>query len=211
MLRFLLPAILLVGAWVALFAGAFGDWQGLSESWDRLRTATASVAHEPPAAPPSSRASPTAPPAASPTASLAASPTVPLPTASPTAPPRGDDTQKAAVEVLRQQVADLQAQVAQGTQELASLHANTDQARQELETLRQQQQVDAALNGLRQEQARQAAARAQARRQRRGSASVPAPPATASAHAEPALPGSAALQRHLVQPRLGQSFRHGHN
>ena len=38
MLRFLLPAFLMVGALVALFAGAFGDWQGLSDSWDRLRS-----------------------------------------------------------------------------------------------------------------------------------------------------------------------------
>jgi TolA-binding protein len=162
MLRFLLPAFLMVGALVALFAGALGDWQGLSDSWDRLHTAVASRVPERPAA-----------------AVVPAQPTA----VSPSAPAPGGDAQQAATDTLRRQVAGLQAQVAQRTQELASLHADTDQARQALETLRQQQQTEAALNARREEQARQVEARAQARRQRRNA--VPAPPAFASAQPGP--------------------------
>jgi hypothetical protein len=171
MLRFLLPAFLMVGALVALFAGAFGDWHGLSDSWDRLHTVVARLAHDPAVAMPSAVVSPTAPSAVL-----------------QTAPAPGDDTQQSAADALRQQVAGLQAQVAQRTQELASLHADTDQARQELETLRQQQQVEATLNALRQDQARQAEARAHARRHHRGSSAVPAPPAFASTQPGPVVP-----------------------
>jgi TolA-binding protein len=171
MLRFLLPAFLMVGALVALFAGAFGDWHGVSDSWNRLHTVIARLAHDPAAATPSSAVSPTAPSAVV-----------------QTAPAAGDDPQQSAADALRQQVTGLQAQIAQRTQELASLHANTDQARQELETLRQQQQVAATLNTLRQDQARQADARARARRHPRGSSAVPAPPAFASTQAGPVVP-----------------------
>jgi hypothetical protein len=165
MLRFLLPAFLMVGALVALFAGAFGDWQGLSESWDRWHAVVASMGHNQPAA--------------------AAPPAPPLSVVQSAAAPAGDVQQDAA-DSLRQQVAGLQAQLTQRTQELASLHADTDHAREELETLRLQQQMQAALDARRQDQARQAEARAQARRQHRNA--VPAPPAYASAEPGPAVP-----------------------
>jgi hypothetical protein len=171
MLRFLLPASLMVGALVALFAGAFGDWHGVSDSWDRLHTVAARLAHDPAATTPSAVVSPTPPSAVL-----------------QTAPAPGDDTQHSAADALRQQAAGLQAQIAQRTQELASLHADTDQARQELETLRQQQQVAATLNALRQEQARQPDARAHARRHPRGSSAVPAPPTFASSQAAAVVP-----------------------
>src|ERR1700722_1226338 len=171
MLRFLLPAFLMVGALVALFAGAFGDWHGLSESWDRLHTVVARLAHDPATATPSAVISPTAPSAVV-----------------QTAPAHDDDPQQSAADTLRQQETALQAQIAQRTQELASLHADTDQARQELETLRQQQQVAATLNTLRQDQARHADARARARRHARGPSAVPAPPAFASTQAAAVVP-----------------------
>jgi hypothetical protein len=188
MLRFLLPAFLMVGALVALFAGAFGDWQGLSDSWDRLHTVVATLAHDPPAAP------------VSPAGTSAVSQTAPAP---------GGDAQPAAADALRQQVAALQAQVAQRTQELASLHADTDQARQELETLRLQQQAEAASNARRQDQARQADARAQAQRQRRNSSAVPAPPAFASTQ-PPVIPTLTQLMaaREVLASGRPQDARH---
>jgi TolA-binding protein len=159
MLRFLLPALLMVGALVALFAGALGDWQGLSDSWDRLHTVVANLAPDRPAVP-------AAPAPSSPPAAVSQAP-----------PASNGDAQQTAADTLRKQVAGLQAQVAQRTQELASLHTDTDQARQELETLRLQQQMQAALNARHQDQIRQAETRA--RRQHRNP--VPAPPAFASA------------------------------
>lgn len=171
MLRFLLPAFLMVCALVALFAGAFGDWRRLSDSWDQLHTVVARLAHAPTAATPPAANSPTAPS-----------------TVVQTAPAPGDDAQQSAADTLRQQVAALQAQVAQRKQELASLHTDTDQARQELETIQQQQQVETTLSALRQEQARQAEASARARRHHRGPPAVPAPPAFASAQPGPVAP-----------------------
>jgi TolA-binding protein len=163
MLRFLLPALLMVGALVALFAGALGDWQGLSDSWDRWHTLVANLASDRPVIPAAPAPAPAPPPA---------------PAAVTQVPPASNgDARQTAADTLRQQVAGLQAQVAQRTQQLASLHADTDQARQELETLRLQQQMQAALNTRHQAQVRQAEARA--RRQHRNT--VPAPPSFASA------------------------------
>ena len=196
MLRFLLPAFLMVGALVALFAGAFGDWQGVSDSWDRLHTVVASLAHDRPR-----RA--VAPPV-SPAAAVATG-------------RRHKPRQPRTVMRSRRRpipcgsrLPDLQAQVAQRTQELASLHADTDQARQELETLRLQQQMEAALNTRRQDQVRQAEARAHAQRQRRDSSAVPAPPAFASAQPGPVVPPWTQLMaaREVLASGRTQDARH---
>jgi hypothetical protein len=208
MLRFLLPALLMVGALLALFAGAFGDWQGVSESWDRWHMAVADLTHGPQTAPVTppvvAQATPVTPPVVA-----QATPVAP-PVVAQAAPTPNDDAQQAAADHRRQQVAGLQAEMAERTQELASLHADTEKARQQLDALRQQQQAEDASTARRADQVRQAEARVHAQRQRRNGPAVPAPPAFAPAQSGMAVPTLTQLMdaREVLASGRTQDARH---
>ena len=118
MLRFLLPALAMMGGLLVLFAGAFGDLRSLPDLSDRVLAVVDQVA--PPRAAPPTRP---APPASPPTVSV-----VPVTT-----------TDQQPQEALQREIADLQrqsgalqAQIAQRTLELTQRNQELGQRRQEL-------------------------------------------------------------------------------
>jgi hypothetical protein len=126
MYRCLLPSFLMVGALLVLFAGAFGNLTSLPKLTARW------VAHVANTAP--QRATP-------PTNDIGRTPP-----AAALAPTASDDQQSRAptLDTLKQQAAELQAQITQCSRGLASLQSNEDPMHREFDALHQQRQAEAA-------------------------------------------------------------------
>jgi DNA polymerase III gamma/tau subunit len=174
MLRFLFPAMLLVGAMLLLIAGSLGDWDTWHGPLSALRPIAAVIPQRQPAAPAPANTVPasTAPAATATTPADAAPPAA--------AASQAAASQDAALAALQQQAAALQAEIAQRQKDLASLRSDTDQARRDLDTIKQQKQAETAAIAQRKLQERQAA---DARRQR-AAEEAPAPPPVAATPAE---------------------------
>jgi hypothetical protein len=141
-----MPAVIMVGALVVLLAGALGDVKSLPNLSTRFPALFASAVPNP-AEPPTTVATPVAPP----------------PTAAPAAAKQHAGTaapiQQPATDALQQQVATLQAQIAQRAKELGELRSNEDAAHHELDTLQQQRKdEEAAIARLKLQQQQQLAA-----------------------------------------------------
>ena len=146
MWRFLMPAVIMVGALVVLLAGALGDVKSLP---NLSTTFSALFASEVPnrTEPPTTVATPVAPsPAAAPAAvKQHAGTAVPIP--------------QPAADTLQQQVAELQAQIAQRAKELGELRSDEDAAHHDLDSLQQQRKdEEAAVARLKSQQQQLAAA-----------------------------------------------------
>jgi hypothetical protein len=146
MWRFLMPAVIMVGALVVLLAGALGDVKSLPNLNTTFPALFASAVPNR-TEPPMTVAAPVAP---SPSAALAA-----VKQHAGTAAPM----QQPATDALQQQVAELQAQIAQRSKELGELRSNEDAAHHDLDTLQQQRHdEEAAVAGLKSQQQQLAAA-----------------------------------------------------
>ena len=146
MWRFLMPAVIMVGALVVLLAGALGDVKSLpnlSTTFPGLFASAVPNRTEPP---------PTV--AASVALSPAAAPAAVKQHAGFAAP-----IQQPATDALQQQVAELQGQIAQRAKELGELRSNEDAAHHDLDILQQQRKdEEAAVAGLKSQQQQLAAA-----------------------------------------------------
>ena len=146
MWRFLMPAVVMVGALVVLLAGALGDGKSLPNLSTEFAGLIASVMPNRTAAP-TMDATPAAP-------SAAASPAAVTQQRGPAVP-----IQQPSTEALERQVAELQAQIAQRAKELGELRSNADAAHYELDTLQQQRKdAEAGVARLQSQQQRLAAA-----------------------------------------------------
>jgi hypothetical protein len=167
MYRFLFPAFVMIGAIVVLLAGALGglpslpdltgEWTAYFTSTAKERTASSTSDSTPAASVP-----PPTPGASMPSATPAASMPLPTPAASKSLPtqtaPAYQANQLSASDTLRRQATELQAQIAQRSQELASLDSTKDQTRHELDALHQQRQTEEAAISQLQAQQKQMAA-----------------------------------------------------
>ncbi len=173
MWRFLMPAVMMVGALVVLFAGALGDVKSLPNLSTTFPALIASVV------PNRTEASTTV-----------ATPVAPSPAAVPAAVKQHASTaapiQQPATDALQQQVAELQAQIAQRAKELGELRSNEDAAHHDLDTLQQQRKdEEAAVARLKSQQQQLAAA--------------PPPATEASAVAPQQKANNDALQRQATE------------
>jgi hypothetical protein len=147
MWRFLMPAIMMVGALVVLFAGALGDMKSLPNLSTTFPALFAS------AVPDHTEASTTV-----------ATPVAPSPAAVPAAVKQqhasiAAPTQQPTTGALQQRVAELQAQIAQRAKELDELRSNQDAAHHDLDTLQQQRNdAEAAIARLKLQQQQLASA-----------------------------------------------------
>ena len=146
MWRFLMPAVMMVGALVVLFAGALGDVKSLPNLSTTFPALFASAV-------PNRTEAPT----------TVATPVAPSPAAAPAAVKQHAGTaapiQQPATDALQQQVAELQAQIAQRAKELGELRSNEDAAHHDLDTLQQQRKdEEAAVARLKSQQQQLAAA-----------------------------------------------------
>jgi hypothetical protein len=143
MWRFLMPAVIMVGALVVLLAGALGDVKSLpnlSTTFSALFASAVPNRTEPP----TTVATPVAP----------AAPAVVKQHAGTAAP-----IQQPGTDALQQQVAELQTQIAQRSKELGELRSNEDAAHHDLDTLQQQRKdEEAAVARLKSQQQQLAAA-----------------------------------------------------
>ena len=146
MWRFLMPAVVMVGALVVLLAGALGDGNSLPNLSTEVRALIASVVPNRAVAP-TMDGTPAAP-------SAAASPAAVTQQPGPATP-----IQQPAPEASQRQMAELQTQIAQRTKELGELRSNEDAAHHDLDTLQQQRHdEEAAVAGLKSQQQQLAAA-----------------------------------------------------
>jgi hypothetical protein len=146
MWRFLMPAVVMVGALVVLLAGALGDGKSLPSLSTEFAALIASVA-------PNRTAAPTMDGTPAPH-SAAASPYAVTQQPGPAAP-----IQQPGTDALQQQVAELQTQIAQRSKELGELRSNEDAAHHDLDTLQQQRKdEEAAVARLKSQQQQLAAA-----------------------------------------------------
>jgi len=165
MFRYLIPAVIMVGAVVVLLAGALGNVNTLPELTTMFRGSVASVVSGGTQAPPQIPLN-----------------TTPAPQAVPAA-----DTQLPAIEAMKSQLVQLQQQVAQGQTELAALHAREDAEQSKLTTIEQQRQAQESAVTQLQSQRQSLADQMQATR---GSATSQPSPAIAQQQA-----ANAALQK----------------
>ena len=165
MFRYLIPAVVMVGAVVVLLAGALGNVNTLPELTSMFRGSVAGVMSGGTQTPPQDILT-----------------TAPAPGVAP-----GAETTQPAVDALRSQLAQLQQLADQGRTELATLHAQEVAEQSKLLTIQQQRQAEESavtqLKGQRQSLADQMQAT-------RNSASNQPPPAIAQQQA-----ASAALQK----------------
>jgi hypothetical protein len=141
-----MPAIMMVGALVVLFAGALGDVKSLPDLSTTFPTLFASVV-----------------PDHKEVSTTVATPVAPSPAAAPAAVKQHASTaapiQQPATGALQQRVAELQAQIAQRAKELGELRSNEDAAHNDLDTLQQQRKdEEAAIAKLKSQQQQLAAA-----------------------------------------------------
>jgi septal ring factor EnvC (AmiA/AmiB activator) len=120
MFRYLIPAVVMVGAVVVLLAGALGNVDSLPELTTMLRGRVTGAMSGSAQAPPQSYVNTTPVPS---TASIA-------------------ETPQPAVEALKSQLVQLQQQVDQGRTEVAALRAQEDAEQRRLATTQQQRQVE---------------------------------------------------------------------
>jgi hypothetical protein len=119
MFRYLIPAVIMVGAVVVLLAGALGNDNTLPELTAMFRGSVAGVMSGSTQAPPQNSFNVTPVPAAVP----------------------GAETTLPAIEAMKSQLVQLQQQVAQGQTELAALHAQENAEQSKLTTIEQQRQA----------------------------------------------------------------------
>jgi paraquat-inducible protein B len=142
MLRFPMPAVVMVGALVVLLAGALGDAKSLPNLSTEFTALVASVLPNHTEAPTLVAPSPAA---AQDAVAQQARPSAPI--------------QQPATDALPRQVVELQAQVAKRAKELGKLRSNEVAAHHELDTLQQQRKdEEAAVAGLQSQQQQLAAA-----------------------------------------------------
>lgn len=185
MLRFLLPALVMVGALIVLLAGASGDFQSLPNLPSSIPSLVTSITPDH-VSQPAKGMPPAEPTPAEPAGSVQQA--TGAPPIAPTAP-----VVQPALDDLQRQAADLQAQIAQRTKQLASLQGNEDQARHELDTLRQQRaDEEAALERLKTQE------------QQASNPPAPAPgPSTAQPQSQPP-PSAAPPSRNEVQTTMSR-------
>jgi len=181
MWRFLVPALVMVGALVVLLAGALGDLKSLPDLSTKFPALIASVVPNRTAEPDTNAAS------------AASSPATGVAPATPAQQAATAPAQQPATVALQQQLTELQAQIAQGTKEVAALRSDADVAHRELDTLQQQRQTEEA-----------AVARLQSQHQQLTTASPtemkPGPaPAEASVAAAQQQAANDALQRQATE------------